>query len=198
MYETLCGEPRSASSWQADEQLHVLGPGNIDAELSPGLYSFLGGDEVNESLQSVRRGDALFAVKKGEAFVHCGYILFQTRSAKIAGEVEPVPVIGNCKTAIGAQGRGLYRKALNEEIRYLNERGYSRVIIITSPDNVPSQKGIEAAGFHLIRRVTAIIILNVLVISRVREKDRSRLSAIVLRPEKPSSHYGTPLHRYES
>ena len=116
-----------------------------------------------DNLEGVRQGDELFVVANGAAYQHCGYILFKTRQTRVIGERKGTPLIACCLTAPAARGRGLYRRALIAELRHLWDRGYRRVVIETSPDNLPSRKGIEAAGFRLCREVSAWIVLNWLV-----------------------------------
>ena len=183
VYEARCCDPRVPSLWHESDQILIFGPEDIDARLSPELYAFLG-DEAFESVQGVRDGDVLFVVKHGKTFVHCGYVLFEHKGTKLVGEQESTPIIACCKTAQAAQGRGLYRKALNEEVLYLKERGYTRVIITTAPDNTASRRGIEAAGFNLIREVRVVIILNCIVWRRLREDRGTKSRLFLLRSEK--------------
>jgi hypothetical protein len=184
VYEARCADSRVRSSWCEGDQLLTVGPEDIDAKLGPELYAFLGGGEAFEAVQGVRNGDVLFVVKHGKTFVHCGYIVFKTKETQILGEHEPTPLIACCKTAPTAQGRGLYRKALNEEVLFLKEHGYTRVIIATAPDNTASRRGIEAAGFKLVRKVSVVIILNCLVMRRLREERGTKSGVFFLRSEK--------------
>jgi RimJ/RimL family protein N-acetyltransferase len=163
VYEADLEAPRAASEWAADEVLQSLGPEDIASSVTPALTAFLGGD-APENLDGVLKGNRLFLISAGGSFLHCGYILFRTRQTKLIGEPDGPPVIACCFTSPAARGRGLYRKALNAELCFLREHGYRRAVIETDPENTASRKGIEAAGFRLIRTVRAWIVLNWLVL----------------------------------
>lgn len=155
--------------WEQGEELHMIGPDNIDAEVTPAIRSFIGGDEAVESLDGVRDGDRLFVVTCGGEILHGGCILFNTRQTRLIGEPGNPPLIASCLTAPQARGRGLYRRSLRAELCYLRERGYRRAVIETSPDNVASRKGIEAAGFRFLREARIWIVLNWLVCQRLHD-----------------------------
>lgn len=161
--------PPPCTTWSEGDQLQFIGPDTLDAELTPQLRDFLGGEEAVEYLEGVRKGNWLFVVRNGSEFLHCGYVLFNTRQTKIIGEMENPPLIAGCRTAPSARGRGLYRTALNAEMCYLRDRGYRRAVIETDPRNIPSRKGIEAAGFQLCREARVWILLNWLVIQKAVE-----------------------------
>jgi hypothetical protein len=158
-----------APRWEEGEQLRVIGPENIDAEVTPAIRGFMGGDEAVESLQGVRNGDRLFVVTGDGEVLHGGYVLFHTRQTKLIGEPGDPPVIASCLTAPAARGRGLYRKALRAELCYLRDRGYRRAVIETSPDNTASRRGIEAAGFRFLREARVWIVMNKLVCQRLSD-----------------------------
>ncbi len=172
VYEADLEIPRAPSEWGPDETIEALGPDEIDAAITPALTAFLGGDGP-ENLDGVREGNRLFLISAGGMLLHCGYILFRTRQTKLIGESGEPPVIACCFTSPTARGRGLYRKALNAELCFLRDRGYKRVVIETDPENTASRKGIEAAGFRLIRRVRSWIVLNRLVLQRSVEPSGS-------------------------
>jgi hypothetical protein len=149
--------------WLEGERLKVIDRSNVDSAVGTELRAFLGGDAALDNLEGVRNGNELFVVANGAAYLHCGYILFQARQTGIIGESKDTPLIACCSTAPAVRGRGLYRRALIAELRHLWNRGHRRVVIETSPDNLPSRKGIEAAGFRLCREVSVWIVLNWLV-----------------------------------
>lgn len=165
VYEADLEAPRSRTTWREGETLTSIGPEDLDVVITPTLRSFLG-PEAEENLEGVREGNRLFVISCRGELLHCGYILFQTRQTKIIGEPDSPPVIACCFTSPAARGRGLYRKALNSELCYLQEQGYKRVVIETHPENLPSRKGIEAAGFRLRRTVSAWIVLNWLIFQK--------------------------------
>jgi hypothetical protein len=146
--------------WLEEERLNVIDRSNVDSAVGTELRAFLGGENALDNLEGVRNGNELFVVANGAAYHHCGYILFQARQTRIIGESKDTPLIACCFTAAAARGRGLYRRALIAELRHLWNRGHRRVVIETSPDNLPSRKGIEAAGFRLCREVSIWIVLN--------------------------------------
>src|SRR6516162_1866016 len=78
-----------------------------------------------------------------------------------------------------ARGRGLYRRALLAEMRHLGDRG-DRAVIETTPENLPSGKGIEAAGFRLCREVSGWIVLNWLVYQKAIEPSGATRKLILL------------------
>jgi RimJ/RimL family protein N-acetyltransferase len=165
--------PRPCTQWVEGEQLCRIGPNEVDTAMTPAIRAFLG-DDARENIEGVRQGDQLFVVTTNDEVQHCGYILFRTRQTKILGEGDNPPLIANCQTAPAARGRGLYRKALNAELCYLKELGYRRAVIETGPENIPSRKGIEAAGFRFLREVTAYILLNCLLLQKVSEGPHTR------------------------
>jgi len=129
----------------------------------------LGGEGAVENLEGVRNGNRLFVVAKGDEFQHCGYILFKTRQTLIIGENGNPPLIACCQTTPAARGRGLYRKALHAELGYLWSKGHRRAVIETSPDNLPSRRGIEAAGFRPCREVEVWILASCVVWQKVSD-----------------------------
>src|SRR5438046_1603522 len=67
VYEALLEKGRCRTvRWEADEQLLQIGPENLDANMTPRLKAFLGGESAYENLQGVREGDRLFVVASGE------------------------------------------------------------------------------------------------------------------------------------
>ena len=179
VYE-ICDKPRTAVRWEADEQLLQFGPENLDSALTPELRAFLGGDEAVESLEGVRAGDRLFLITSGNEYVHRGYIMFKTRQSKVLGDNDAAPIIGYCSTVPRARGRGLYRRALEAEVSYLQNRGYRRVLIETDPENYASLKGIEAAGFTFAWEASVWILLNLFVVRRIRDASGSHWRAFLL------------------
>jgi hypothetical protein len=164
----------AAPDWNITQRVLVIGPENVDSAISPELYRFLGGDGAVENLQGLREGNRLFVVSNGDTFQHCGYILMKTRETSLLAERFGTPLIACCFTPTGARRQGIYRRALQEEVAYLGQQGFRRVIIETTPDNTASIRGIEAAGFRLCRRVSAWIILNHIGFARIVESSGER------------------------
>ncbi len=180
VFEALLDSPRACTEWREDERPRWIGPETLDAEMTPDLLGFLGGEGAADNLDGVRNGDRLFVIRSGESIVHCGYIFFKTRQTKILGERGNPPLIACCQTAPAARGLGLYRRALNAELCYLRQQGYRRAVIETDPDNIASRKGIEAAGFRLRRDISVWIALNWLALQRAVETSGTRWQACLL------------------
>jgi len=166
--------------WSEGERLKVIDRANVDSAIGADLLEFLGGDAAAENLQGVREGNKLFVVARGTEYQHCGYILFRTKQSRIIGEPRDAPLIACCFTAPSARGRGIYRRALIAEMRHLRGCGYRRAVIETSPENLPSRKGIEAAGFRFCREVSAWILLNSLVYQKRIESSGATRGLILL------------------
>lgn len=174
VFEAWLTEPLMAAAPDADHRLLELGPENLDAHLDSRLEEFLGGQEAFESLEGVRKGDRLFVIANGDEYLHRGYILFKTRQKRIIGETRDAPLIASCRTAAQARGRGLYRRALQEELRYLKSLGHERAIIETDPENIASRAGIVAAGFRSGWEARVWIVLNKVVVQRILRQSHSR------------------------
>ena len=56
--------------------------------------------------------------------------------------------IYECWTSDSERGRGIYPSVLSRVVRDHFERGLQEGVIYTTPQNVPSQRGILKAGFH--------------------------------------------------
>ena len=173
VYEAVLDTAPADVSWPEEERLKVIDRSNVDTAIGTELRAFLGGESAQDNLEGVRNGNELFVVANGNAYHHCGYILFQARQTRLIGESKGTPLIACCFTSDAARGRGLYRRALIAELGHLWNRGHRRVVIETSPDNLPSRKGIEAAGFRLCREVSAWIVLNWLVYQKRIESSGS-------------------------
>ena len=180
VFEANLSEPRTAPEWHLDEQVYVIGPETIESHVTPDLRAFLGGEEAEENLASVRKGDSLFVVGNGHEFHHSGYIFFRTKQTKILGEGGDPPLIGCCQTVPDPRGRGLYQRPLKAELCDLQSLGYHRAIIETDPENIASRKGIERAGFRLCRKTTVWILLNRVVLQGSVEGVRTRRRLFVL------------------
>lgn len=170
--------PLEPSVWERGEKLVILGPENIDKELSDQLRAFLGPAAAPE-IEGVRGGDRLFVVATETDFLSCSYIFFDTtnetrRQARIYGEQRNTPIIGMSFTSPAARGRGLYRRILNEMFRYLANINCERAVCEVHPGNTPSNKASQAAGMRVCRELCDLAILNRLFIQRVTERGKSR------------------------
>jgi len=145
--------------WPPDLELQVYDRSNC-LSVPNELKELLAADSSLDLLNNVSKGDLVFVVSSKEHVLHYGFVYLSSRQVFIIGEKSPVPLIGNCFTSPLARGRGLYRKALIAECEYLRKRGYSRVVIETSTSNVASQRGIEGAGFRLMREMKGYILFR--------------------------------------
>src|SRR5262245_61915677 len=97
IWEARFKPPPPANEWGRDERVLVLGPDNIDREMTPVLESFLG-DGVANSIAGVRAGDWLFVVANETEYLTRSFIFFDNtettrKHALIYGEWD-VPIIG--------------------------------------------------------------------------------------------------------
>ena len=180
LYDSVMEGERAPSTWADSQKFLVISKDNISSELSPALLEALGGDSATEYVDGVRSGDLLFVVIEGQQYVHFGFVLFDSKTTQIVGEGRRVPIIANCFTSPEARGRSLYRKALNEEVRYLRARNYRRVLIETHPQNYFSRRGIEAAGFRFLRELDVVVFLNSVVVQRAKHGSGRRWRLVFL------------------
>lgn len=70
-------------------------------------------------------------------------------------ESKSLPVIGDCLTVTNMRGKSIYPYALQLTLEHLFKT-YHKVYIFVSPENIPSIKGIEKAGFKSFCSISAI------------------------------------------
>jgi GNAT superfamily N-acetyltransferase len=129
-------------------------------DIPSALFSLINGDSIPEYLEGLLSGDVLFAANESGKYLHFGFVLFRSPQLTRLGEKDLVPLIANCYTLPECRGRGLYRCALIEELRYLQSQGHQRVLIETAAENRSSQRAIEAVGFRPIRRMNGFVVLR--------------------------------------
>jgi RimJ/RimL family protein N-acetyltransferase len=171
--------PREPSIWEPGERLIILGPDNVDEEMTPQLRSFLRGTEAAGELNGVRGGDRLFIVATETEYLACSYIFFDTtretrRHARIYGEQRNTPIIGMSFTSPATRGRGLYRRILNEMFRFLRQMNYDRAICEVHPRNLASNRASEAAGLRVCRELCDWAFLDKVFVQKVKETGKSR------------------------
>ncbi len=169
--------PRSPSDWEAGEHLLVVGADNLK-DLTPRVSAFLESSDQQEDLRGVQNGNRLFLVTDGTEGLHRGYLRLvdagaSDRKAVFFG-LEAVPEIRSCETAPRARGKGLYRRVLNEQLRYLQGLGYDRAALYVMGENTASIKGATAAGFKLHRTLNDWILFHLVVLQHVREAGSTR------------------------
>lgn len=167
------------SQWESGQSLIVLGPENVKHDTTAELRHFLGGDAAAAELDGVGGGDRLFVVASPTEYLAYSYIFFATREAsrrqaRILGEAENTPIIGQSFTAREARGRGIYRRVLNEMFIYLRGTGYERAVCEVDPLNRPSIRASRAAGMRMCRELDDWRILKRILLQRVQESGRTR------------------------
>jgi RimJ/RimL family protein N-acetyltransferase len=171
--------PRTPSQWAAGEQVTILGPDNVDREMTPALRDFLIATSAASELEGVRRGDRLFVIKSEDGYLAYSYIFFDTtketrRQAIILAEMRNTPIVGLSYTAPSARGRGLYQRILNDMFRFLHDIGPERAVCEVDPRNVPSNRASEAAGMRVCRQLSDWTILRWIVFQKVWEARKTR------------------------
>ena len=85
------------------------------------------------------------------AFVHKSNVFYNTHFLKTIGKFG-APVIGDCHTDNAFRGKGIYPYMLVHIYRELLT-AHKEIYILVSPENAPSIRGIEKAGFRKVARV---------------------------------------------
>jgi GNAT superfamily N-acetyltransferase len=176
VYEYDLADPPASVESPPEEEVIVYDSHNI-ASVPAELWEFLGHEAVADYVANIPNGDLLFVVREGYEYSHSGFVLFTTPQARIIGEKDQVPIVANCYTAPAWRGKGIYRRALIFAMHHLRRLGCRRVVIETEIANVASQKGIEAAGFRLVRRMVGAILFHKLAIQSITANGRKRWSA---------------------
>ena len=174
------------STWSGNEILMVIGPEQIDS-LNPQLAATLEIDRHREDLETIHKGNRLFVVASGTQVLHRGYVCTvdppavarHERKAIFFGDLSDVPTIRSCETTAGARGKGLYRRVLNEQLRYLRSLGYSRAVLYIMAENTASVRGATAAGFRLSRVLVDWILFETIVFQKVAENGSARWRAFL-------------------
>jgi GNAT superfamily N-acetyltransferase len=178
IWEVRLTNDRPPSEWGMNERLLIVGPENLQTEMTPSLEAFLGGSHAAAEADGIQGGDRLFVVVEEMSYLAYSYIFFDTtretrRQARILGETRGTPIIGLSYTAPAARGRGLYRQILNEMFRFLARRGYTRAVCEVDPRNTPSNKASAAAGMQVCRELSDWVVLRRVMIQNVRESGRN-------------------------
>jgi hypothetical protein len=100
---------------------------------------------------------------KGE-IAHESWLFYDVLLPGQFGFDADVPVIGDCLTYTAYRGRNIYPHVLRYIAADLEKRKVcKKVFILVSPDNKPSIRGIERAGFYLLARIQGKKILGFLL-----------------------------------
>ncbi len=188
VYHANLTEPFSPVEWENGERLLIIRPETLNRELTSQLQGFLA-EQGYEILSGIRKGTRLYVVRQRDHYLHRGCIAFGSRYNKLLGEREDVPVIGYCYTPEFARRRGLYCRSLKGAMCNLRESGYKRVVIATRLTNLPSRRGIEAAGFSFLRIVHSWVFLQTIGVLRTEIGGELRWRLVLLRPR--GNHHST-------
>lgn len=159
--------------WQQTELLRIY----KDAKELPKSLADLIRNYEFDLPEVLDRGGWVFVVLNEGECAHFGGVSFAARHLRILGEPTNTPIIGQCFTMPSARGKGLYKRALSAIAARLLAEGYKRILIETSPDNHLSRRGIEAAGFKLLREMKIHIMLNSLAVATIRGDGNRRVRA---------------------
>jgi hypothetical protein len=161
------------------ERVLIVDRDNVDSVLGPSERSFLAG--ADELIHGVRSGDRLFLVADGEEYLHRSYVMMSASNGKkLIGEAAETPLIGYAYTSAAARGRGLFRRALAAELCYLQKLGFKRALFEFHPDNTPSKKGSEAAGFRFVKTVSVWTVMSLFALQRAQTNNGTRWRLVFL------------------
>lgn len=95
-----------------------------------------------------------FFVKDGDFLVHKSKIFKKSLLLKSFGYKQPLMTIGDAFTDNKYRGKGIYPAVLERIVsKHLKD---SSLYLLVSPDNIPSIRGIEKAGFSKIARLKCL------------------------------------------
>jgi hypothetical protein len=122
-------------------------------------------------------GNVCYCASRSGQLAHCTWV--QTSGShriKRAGRVEEIKPgefwIYECLTSRSQRGLGIYPAVLSRVVRDQFDRGLQEGVIYTTPQNVPSQRGILKAGFRFAQTLRSIRIGRIYVpISSPRTPD---------------------------
>jgi RimJ/RimL family protein N-acetyltransferase len=126
-----------------------------------GQLKDIGWFEPNDFVQRLRRGDRCYVASIDGRLAHYSWVQ-RTGSHPITEAGVSTPVgngafwIYHCVTADWARGRRIYPATLERIVSDGFAEGDSTAWIYTSTQNIPSQKGIERAGFRKVATLKAL------------------------------------------
>lgn len=165
--------------WSAGESLQIIGPENLDAELTPELSSFLGGEAAASEIEGVRLGDRVFIASDAAGYLGRTCLFFDTkqetrRQARILGELPTTPILGSSFTTPAARGRGVHKRLVSEVFRYLQDLGCRRVVCEIDYENIASQTAKAGVGMSVCRQISDWKVLDLIAVQKVKESGRSK------------------------
>ena len=145
----------------------VVGRENLGSEVTDSVARQILEGENLAYVTGLKSDDLMFAHVDHEGRVDTyAFVLFDTQYKRVLRVARATPLIGNCYTQPERRGRGLYPGMLRAVSLDLARRGFQTVTVSCAPDNFSSIKGIERAGFCLIRRMTTWVLLSRIVLRR--------------------------------
>lgn len=131
------------------------------------------GGESNVYRFGLQKNGLMFCVNGNcGTLMHYSFVEFETRYKKVLDEDDATPMFSNCWTAPDARGNRFFSSTLRYGCCVLASKGFDRVLITCDPENIASVKGIQRAGFNLIRNITSLLLVSRLAIQRVSESGR--------------------------
>lgn len=159
--------PIPSPHWPDDGELRVIDARGLTDPANAALLRQVMQGESRGYAAGLAAGDLLFAHVSREGRVDTfGFVIFESSYKRFLGIDSRTPMIGNCNTAPAARGRGLYPALLLACCAELAKRGHPAVVITCAPDNAPSVRGIEKAGFGRVAHLVVWIALARVVLWR--------------------------------
>lgn len=136
------------------KKLRKLGYQSIDML----LFSFPYGEEIEQVTSDWKiefdGKSNEYRIHDGDILVHRSRVFSSSRLLANFHITGPLITIGDCFTDDRYRGLGIYPIALRK-IAY-EYRDKTQVFILVAPDNIPSIRGIEKAGFQFVGRLTCL------------------------------------------
>jgi hypothetical protein len=126
-----------------------------------GTLAEIGAADLELARERFARGDLCYVANLGGVPVHHSWVqrsgIHPIDDAGLETRVrERECWIYNCHTTAAARGRRIYPLVLSRIVEDLRGAGVRTAGIYTTRSNVPSQKGIERAGFHTVFAARAV------------------------------------------
>jgi hypothetical protein len=146
---------------RAGLRMLVLTSGNVEWALPHPVFERMFQGEGALYREAVRRGDLGFVVLgPTDRLLHQSFVHFRVRTKQLIGESAEVPLIAYCRTAWAWRGLGLFSDTLGHIMAVLAVRGHRRALVSCEASNEAAIRCIEHLGFHRIRRLHSLILLN--------------------------------------
>lgn len=95
-----------------------------------------------------------YVIRQKSVLIHKSKIFKSSRLLKSFGFSNPFITIGDCLTDEAYKGQGIYPAVLSHIIK--DHSAEKAIFMLVSPDNIPSIRGIEKAGFKKIARLECL------------------------------------------